>query len=815
VSEAWFYARHELRQHWVSYVGLALVVGIVAGLVIALVAGGRRTDTAYDRFLQAQRAYDVAVINYPSDGTAVFDLDEIAALPDVEDSAAGPFNYVPLGAGVPALGSDDGRIGTAINRFELVDGRLMRPDRIDEVVVGFDLAERFGLHPGSRIPAIPPEFRPGRPGFEALPPSEREGISRTLERLPDGYRVVGIVASPGEFPPQPRNAQCCVHWSQAYGEDGGGESEILYVRLRHGSDGVAEFRRQLLARAQGKPLQLYVQRDQARTVERSIHAQAVGLWLLAAITGIVALPIVGQLLARQTFLQTDDFQTLRAIGYTTGQRFLIAWSRALTVAVSGGMLAVVLAVVLSPIFPIGIARRAEPADGISIDVAVLGFGFLVTAGILALVGAVPAWLSARAVARPRDQESGRRGSISERLRSLPGPVPMAMGVRLAAERGRGGTAVPVGSSLLALTLGIVALIAALTFGASLDHLVSTPRLYGQSWDDAASNFNSDPPLARTLAPLIQDRQEVRAAAAGLGPLQIDLDATRVDVIGMTSVKRSLRPPIIDGRAPSGATEIALGAATMRELHVGVGDDVRVVRPDGARQRLRVVGQAVFPAVSERLQLGRGGLMTLGGLVRLTGDGQDPAHADLYFRYARNADRSALRRDLVDGLCHAHAGCFVNFDNQEGVTSQAYGKPDDIVNFGRVRQTPLVIGAVLAAFAMAALAHVLVSAVRRRGQVLAILKVLGFTRRQLVATVLVQSSTLVLIALAIGIPLGIVAGRVLWGFEADGLGILSEPVVGVVAVAGVALLALVIGNAVALVPARVAASTPAAAALRRD
>jgi hypothetical protein len=64
------------------------------------------------------------------------------------------------------------------------------------------------------------------------------------------------------------------------------------------------------------------------------------------------------------------------------------------------------------------------------------------------------------------------------------PVTAAAGVRLALEPGRGRTAVPVRAALAGAALSVLAVAAALTFGASLLHLVNTPPLYGKRWDAA-------------------------------------------------------------------------------------------------------------------------------------------------------------------------------------------------------------------------------------------------------------------------------------------------------------------------------------------
>ena len=59
--------------------------------------------------------------------------------------------------------------------------------------------------------------------------------------------------------------------------------------------------------------------------------------------------------------------------------------------------------------------------------------------------------------------------------------------------------------------------------------------------------------------------------------------------------------------------------------------------------------------------------------------------------------------------------------------------------------------------------------------LATLKSLGFTRRQVSSTVLWQSTTVALVALVVGLPLGVAAGRAVWVLLADRLGAVSQPV----------------------------------------
>jgi ABC-type lipoprotein release transport system permease subunit len=98
-----------------------------------------------------------------------------------------------------------------------------------------------------------------------------------------------------------------------------------------------------------------------------------------------------------------------------------------------------------------------------------------------------------------------------------------------------------------------------------------------------------------------------------------------------------------------------------------------------------------------------------------------------------------------------------------------------------RALPLQLSVLLAFAAFATLVHVLLTSVRRRRRDLAILQTLGFRRRQVAATIAWQSLTLACIALAIGVPIGVLVGRLGWSAFAYRLGVVSDPVVSPLAI----------------------------------
>ena len=143
------------------------------------------------------------------------------------------------------------------------------------------------------------------------------------------------------------------------------------------------------------------------------------------------------------------------------------------------------------------------------------------------------------------------------------------------------------------------------------------------------------------------------------------------------------------------------------------------------------------------------------------------------------------------------------------------RPGEIVNYRSMGATPALLGAALAAGAIAALALTLIASVRRRRRDLALLKTLGFTRRQLAAAVAWQSSVAVAIGTVIGVPLGITLGRFLWDLFANNINVVPAPSVPVPSIVLIAVGALVLANLVAAIPARIAANTPTALLLRAE
>jgi len=82
----------------------------------------------------------------------------------------------------------------------------------------------------------------------------------------------------------------------------------------------------------------------------------------------------------------------------------------------------------------------------------------------------------------------------------------------------------------------------------------------------------------------------------------------------------------------------------------------------------------------------------------------------------------------------------------------------------------------------------------------LLKALGFVNAQVGATVLWQATTVALVGIVIGIPLGIVVGRVVWNTFATNLGAVPVATVPALTIAVLAIGVFVVANVLATLPA---------------
>jgi predicted lysophospholipase L1 biosynthesis ABC-type transport system permease subunit len=334
-------------------------------------------------------------------------------------------------------------------------------------------------------------------------------------------------------------------------------------------------------------------------------------------------------------------------------------------------------------------------------------------------------------------------------------------------------------------------VAVLTFGASLTRLVDTPSAYGFNWDLSPDLFGDDP-----------ERLAARPEVRDLGVIlfrETILDGQTIDGMAVLPVKGDPSLTVLSGRMPATTGEVALGPKTIDQLETGLGERIEARNADGDTIEVEVVGEVLFPTFDEN--------PFNEGLA---------FHPDLAVDDAESAGFGQGMVRFEPGVSLERAVEIAEEVAPGSVTIYARpSRPPDIANLAQVRRMPMVLAAFLVLLALAAVAHALATAVRRRHRELGVMRALGFRRRQVAATVTVQSLTLVVVGLLVGMPLGIAAGRMAWTVLADGLGVAPAPSVPALSLVLLVLAAVALAVALAGLPARAAGRINAAEALRTE
>ncbi len=355
------------------------------------------------------------------------------------------------------------------------------------------------------------------------------------------------------------------------------------------------------------------------------------------------------------------------------------------------------------------------------------------------------------------------------------------------------------SVIAGAALAIAALVASITFGASLQTLVAAPRLYGWNWDVAVIAADGYGNIDTQQAARIFDRDPHVAAWSGAYFGANSINGIDVPLIGMDPGSTAV-PPILAGRMIEHTDEVVLGPTTAAQLHRSIGDDVRLGTGRDARS-MRVVGIATFPTVGElhvaHTSLGVGALVAhqlVPGydrdLTGVLGVGLGP-HV-IFVRYRPATDAAAELQHL-----RQTTKPLSGFGGLDVITVQ---RPAEIVDSRSIAAVPVLLAASVAFGAALSLGLAIAASVRRRRRDLAVLKTLGFTRRQLTATVAWFASTTIVIGLLVGLPVGVLVGRSLWIDFAHHLDVVAQPTVPLAAFGLIVIGALLVANLVAAIPA---------------
>ena len=196
--------------------------------------------------------------------------------------------------------------------------------------------------------------------------------------------------------------------------------------------------------------------------------------------------------------------------------------------------------------------------------------------------------------------------------------------------------------------------------------------------------------------------------------------------------------------------MVLGAMTLAQLHKNVGDIVTVTDGGPRPFSVRIVGTATLPsmgvAATLHTEMGTGAVLPYQDIPGAAGN--EPNNILVTLRPGANL---AAQQKVLQTIVPANVG---------GVVLPVQ-RPAEIADYQSMGTAPVILAGALALGALSSLLLTLMSSVRRRRRDLALLKTLGFTRRQLSATVAWQSTAAITVGAIVGVPLGIALGRALW------------------------------------------------------
>ena len=238
---------------------------------------------------------------------------------------------------------------------------------------------------------------------------------------------------------------------------------------------------------------------------------------------------------------------------------------------------------------------------------------------------------------------------------------------------------------------------------------------------------------------------------------------------------------------------------------------------GRSGEFTIVGTVTFPSMgvggADHTSLGRGALLTFRALAELIAPGlacgakpEALCPRAVVFDLAPGSDGDAAVRRITAADPDGTRG---------GTYEQPVTRAADIRNYDEMGLIPIDLAALLATAAGIAFVVMLLASVRARRRDLAVLKAIGLTNGQLRLTLIAQALLTVSTALVVGLPLGILAGRLTWIRFARDTGVLARPDVPVLIVLIVAAVAALAGSVFSLIPAAIAARTPAAQTLRTE
>ena len=524
------------------------------------------------------------------------------------------------------------------------------------------------------------------------------------------------------------------------------------------------------------------------------------LLLIFGIVGLVAAGvIVANLVIGQVLAQQRDLGILKALGFTPRQVMRTVLLEYVLLGLLGALVGLVCVALIAPFvlatFGAALAVPIPPQYSI-------GTGALLLAAILlaiAVCAALPAWRAGRTriadAIRPGGPASRRgRARVAGVMFKTGLPVVLALGARIM-------TARPLRTVLVSLTLllGVMTSVFGLGLGATLDRYSHDPALNGIFSDMDVYPSLYDP---KAVPSLLASRPEVAYYYSTAGLAGQLADGRTLGVLFTAGDTRRITPTISSGRwFNAGADELVVSQYALQHLGLHLGEQIPLTFSLSDGQQITIT-------------------YTIVGTLYMT---QHPQQG--------YAPLSSLPKSAISAQLQASTNYEVTL--RPGISPQAFGQaPQRVTSYrigmnvynlavqGGVEQGPVImlfLSIALMVVAGVGMLNAMVLSTRERYRELASLKAIGLTPRQVLSSVINGAVALGLLAVLIGIPLGLWLNTVVAQALSNSVGGPPNIQIGI-NWPGLALLvpiSILVAALGAYLPARWAARVPAAEVLRYE
>ena len=565
----WYRFRATFGRRWPGYLAIVILSGLLGGLAMGSIAGARRTQSSFPVFLASTNPPDLEGVTSfvnPSPGSAGLGYDpalqaKIARLPHVGavDVESG-LNFIPLGKGgvpespaaFPATAGEVGGLvsdtGRSLDVSAATEGRIFDLRNANEFMVSATTAKTFDLHLGEVV-----RFGVYTNAQTAL---RTFGTAADVPHKIVSARLVGIVTSPSAVVEDDTDVSnnanvfaftpalvrplltCCAYYTATALTVTGGRANIGVVAheiSRILPPGFGAFATNQAPALDGK-------------AERAIKPESIALGVFGGVAALAALLIAGQIIGRQLRRDAEDLAVLRAVGAGTAMTTGDSLIGVLSAVVAGSLLAERSPSGSHPSHPSVPSVRSIRTPELPSTGRCSGSGSPSSSSDSARLAFTLAVRGAPHRASARRERADRQSSGVVTAAAKSGlPAPAVAGIRFALESGRGRNTVPVRSAILGAALAVIIVVATVTFGSSLNTLVSHPALYGWNWSyELSANGGGVSPVPRS--PNSSERTRMSLHRRGSSSTSSGSTARSGCRSSPEAAHAAVAPPLLSGHA---------------------------------------------------------------------------------------------------------------------------------------------------------------------------------------------------------------------------------------------------------------------------